>query len=74
MKLCSKCGKLSHYNSYFGVYICEKCGYREPERTSGLNSRAHVVSRPSGSAASPIAGRYARQKPSDPEMVLRSRD
>jgi hypothetical protein len=29
MKLCPVCGSLAHLNSWFGAYICEKCGWRD---------------------------------------------
>jgi ribosomal protein L37AE/L43A len=32
VKLCLKCGKLSHYNTYFGAYMCDDCGYVERPR------------------------------------------
>jgi ribosomal protein L37AE/L43A len=32
VKLCPKCGKLAHYNTYFGAYMCDHCGYVERPR------------------------------------------
>ncbi len=64
MKLCSKCGKLSHYNSYFGAYICEVCGYREP-----VSKKMYVVPK---SASSSVSGRYTRERQAEPELVSRN--
>lgn len=27
MKVCPHCGKVVFYNSYFGAYICDNCGW-----------------------------------------------
>lgn len=29
MKLCPKCNNLTHYDYYFGAYICPNCYYRD---------------------------------------------
>ena len=29
MKICPMCGELLSYNSYFGAYICENCGWED---------------------------------------------
>lgn len=29
MKICPKCRSVASYNSYFGAYLCDKCGWRE---------------------------------------------
>lgn len=30
MKLCPKCKNLAYENSYFGIYYCPECGWKEP--------------------------------------------
>ena len=29
MKVCPKCGKVIGFNSYFGAYICNDCGWED---------------------------------------------
>ena len=29
MKVCPKCGKVVDFNSYFGAYICDECGWED---------------------------------------------
>lgn len=29
MKVCPKCGKVIGFNSYFGAYICDECGWED---------------------------------------------
>ena len=29
MKVCPKCGRVIGFNSYFGAYICEECGWED---------------------------------------------
>ena len=29
MKVCPNCGKVIGFNSYFGAYICEECGWED---------------------------------------------
>ncbi|GEM_PF-2038840 len=29
MKVCPKCGKVVGFNSYFGAYICDDCGWED---------------------------------------------
>ena len=29
MRVCPKCGKVIGFNSYFGAYICEECGWED---------------------------------------------
>lgn len=29
MKVCPKCGKVIGFNSYFGAYICDNCGWED---------------------------------------------
>ena len=29
MKICKNCGGLATFDSYFGAYICEECGWRD---------------------------------------------
>ncbi len=66
MKLCSKCGKLSYYNSHFGVYICEKCGYREPEITTSMQSKKVSVT-----LRHVVLGRHSRTRDAERELVPR---
>jgi len=43
MKVCPDCGKVVDFNSYFGAYICEECGWEDnsysEERTSYFSQR-----------------------------------
>lgn len=29
MKVCPKCGKVIGFNTYFGAYICDNCGWED---------------------------------------------
>ncbi len=38
MKVCPNCGKVVGYNSYFGAYICDNCGWEANENLSACDS------------------------------------
>lgn len=35
MKVCPKCGKVVDFNSYFGAYICDECGWEDNSYSRG---------------------------------------
>lgn len=43
MKVCPDCGKVIGFNSYFGAYICDECGWEDDsfyqERISYFSKR-----------------------------------
>ena len=41
MKICTRCGNLTSYNSYFGCYYCTNCGKLDAVKNSlKLNPRS----------------------------------
>lgn len=54
MKVCPHCGEIVTYNSYFGAYICNKCGW-EPDTEERRDGTARVF----GTTTVPIGGATA---------------
>lgn len=38
MKICPECGRVLSFNSYFGTYICDRCGWEHNSEPPNFSS------------------------------------